>query len=396
MMRGVVVTRRLRPGEQGRLQLMPAGDCPAQLLDEGFRVGWHLAAQASDSGERKQVGLAVLPAAKQARHGAQLHPGQRLVGLRLRRYQNGVDRSSYEVAAHATSMAATMATPPGAINDDHSPCPGQYCRASRTAGRHGRHSLPYSTETWSGRQGRGMEDGMIRVRGKATTGGISVGLVVLAGLLVTGCGDLRSGLDNTTGSSSDASSPATPAAAADGASGPVAGPGPQSRYHVQAQPAPGTCHYVVLNATAGQYLPDPHCTPGATNPRVTQADLASTVCKSGYTATIRPPAGITGPEKKASEAAYGFKGKGSTTEYDHLISLELGGDPNSPLNLWPEPNKASAVGVNNPKDRVEDTLKALVCNAVHGKPYLPLVKAQYLISTNWTTAVATAEKELVS
>jgi hypothetical protein len=151
----------------------------------------------------------------------------------------------------------------------------------------------------------------------------------------------------------------------------------------------------VLSAGAGDYLPDPHCTPGATNPRVTQADLASTVCKSGYTASIRPPASITGREKQASEAAYGFKGKASTTEYDHLISLELGGDPNSAQNLWPEPNKSGAPGTTNPKDKVEDELRTLVCDAVHGKAYLPLAKAQYLISTNWTTAIAKAQTELV-
>lgn len=234
---------------------------------------------------------------------------------------------------------------------------------------------------------------MARVKGKAASG-IWVGLMVLLALLVTGCGAVRSGLDNT-GSLPGTSSPATLAATAAGASGPVAGPGPQATYRVQPQPAPGTCHYVVLSAAAGDYLPDPHCTPGATNPRVTQADLASTICKSGYTAAIRPPSGITGREKRASEAAYGFTGKASTTEYDHLISLELGGDPNSPLNLWPEPNKTRAAGVNNPKDRVEDKLKALVCNAVHGKAYLPLAKAQDLIATNWTTAIATAQTELV-
>jgi hypothetical protein len=234
------------------------------------------------------------------------------------------------------------------------------------------------------------EDGarMVRARVKAA-GGISVGMAALIAL--SGCGSLSGAL-----SSIAATSPpdASPAAVADG-SGPVAGPGPQAKYHVQAQPARGSCHYVVLDAAAGDYLPDPHCTPGATNPRVTQANLASTVCKSGYTATIRPPEGVTGPEKRASEAAYGFKGKGSTTEYDHLISLELGGDPNSPLNLWPEPNRARAAGVDNPKDQVENELNALVCNAVHGQPYLPLARAQYLIATNWTTAVATAQKDLV-
>jgi hypothetical protein len=235
---------------------------------------------------------------------------------------------------------------------------------------------------------------MTRVRGKAAAIGLWVGLGASLALLVTGCGPLRSG-SGSIGSSLGTSAPATSAATAASASGPVAGPGPQATYRVQPQPAPGTCHYVVLSAAAGDYLPDPHCTPGATNPRVTQADLASTVCKSGYTASIRPPASITGREKRASEAAYGFTGKASTTEYDHLISLELGGDPNSPLNLWPEPNKTRAAGVNNPKDRVEDKLKALVCNAVHKKAYLPLAKAQYLIATNWTTAIATAQTELV-
>jgi hypothetical protein len=211
---------------------------------------------------------------------------------------------------------------------------------------------------------------------------------------MSGCASLSSAISSAAASAS-ASAQATSTAAAASASGPVVGPGPQSTYKVQPQPAPGSCHYDVLSAPGGDYLPDPHCTPGATNPRVTQANLASTVCKSGYTAGIRPPESITGREKKLSEAAYGFKGKAATTEYDHLISLELGGDPNSALNLWPEPNKASATGTTNPKDKVENTLNTLVCNAVHGKPYLPLAKAQYLIATNWTTAIATAQTELV-
>ena len=241
---------------------------------------------------------------------------------------------------------------------------------------------------------------MARVKGKTLARGVWAGLAVLLALLVTGCGALGSAISSAASSSSGpggagSSSSASLAATAGSGAGPVAGPGPQATYRVQPQPAPGTCHYVVVSASAGDYLPDPHCTPGATNPKVTQADLASTVCKTGYTATIRPPTSITGREKKASEAAYGFHGKAATTEYDHLISLELGGDPNSPLNLWPEPNKSSASGTTNPKDKVENALRTLICNALHGKAYLPLVKAQYLIATNWTTAIATAQKELV-
>ncbi len=243
---------------------------------------------------------------------------------------------------------------------------------------------------------------MARVTGKATARTIWAGLTVLLALTATGCASLSSAISSSTASagngpaSTGSSSAATSTAAAASANGPVAGPGPQSTYHVQPQPAPGTCHYVVTNASAGDYLPDPHCTPGATNPKVTQGDLASTICKTGYTASIRPPASNTGREKTASEAAYGFHGKASTTEYDHLISLEIGGDPNSALNLWPEPNKSSATGTTNPKDKVENAFRTLVCNALHGKPYLPLAKAQYLIATNWTTALATAQTELVS
>src|SRR5690242_11525375 len=165
-----------------------------------------------------------------------------------------------------------------------------------------------------------MGSGMGRVTGKAAVKGVWVGLGVSLALVVTGCGPRNSGLAST-GSSSSAPPAATSSATEASASGPVAGPGPQATYRVQPQPAPGTCHYVVVSASAGDYLPDPHCTPGATNPRVNQGDLASTVCKSGYTASIRPPTGITGREKRASEAAYGFTGKASTTEYDHLISL---------------------------------------------------------------------------
>jgi hypothetical protein len=256
--------------------------------------------------------------------------------------------------------------------------------------------LPYSTQKMARQEGPlGDGERMARVRGKAAASGIWAGLAVSLGLLVSGCGPHSSASGSSTtppGTSSSATSTATTAKAA----GPVVGPGPQATYHVQSQPAPHSCHFVVvISAAAGDYLPDPHCTPGATNPRVTQANLASTICRSGYTASIRPPASITGREKRASEAAYGFTGNAKTTEYDHLISLELGGDPNSPLNLWPEPNRTGATGVNNPKDRVENTLNTLVCNAVHRKAYLPLVKAQYLIATNWTTAIATAQTELV-
>jgi hypothetical protein len=147
---------------------------------------------------------------------------------------------------------------------------------------------------------------------------------------------------------------------------------PLSSTTVQAQPPRGSCHA----RGSGLFTePDLRCTPGATNPAVTQADIASTICRSGWTRTVRPPSSVTGREKRASMAAYGDTGPASGYEYDHDISLELGGAPNDPRNLWPEP------GEHNPKDALENKLKSLVC---HGT--LTLVRAQRLIAGDWVTA----------
>ncbi|GGX84172.1 hypothetical protein GCM10010324_32200 [Streptomyces hiroshimensis] len=164
-----------------------------------------------------------------------------------------------------------------------------------------------------------------------------------------------------------------------------AGPGPQPSYTVQKQPAPGSCHYRFTPAK--EPLPDPACTPGATNPKVTQATLKTTICRSGYTAGIRPPTNITGREKTANAASYGYKGSLREAEYDHLISLQLGGDPNDPRNLWvepPSPGHKEGKGPNNPKDAVETRVKNAICS---GKT--DLVKAQQAIARDWTTALDT-------
>jgi hypothetical protein len=84
--------------------------------------------------------------------------------------------------------------------------------------------------------------------------------------------------------------------------------------------------------------PDKRCTPGAVNPVVTQASIYETICRSGWTSTVRPRVSITEPEKFASMAAYGLYGPASSYEYDHLVPLELGGAVNDPRNLWPEPD----------------------------------------------------------
>jgi hypothetical protein len=115
---------------------------------------------------------------------------------------------------------------------------------------------------------------------------------------------------------------------------------------------------------------------------VTRGTIGSTICRSGYSSSIRPPESVTEPEKKGSAAAYTYTGPFSTGEYDHLVPLELGGDPNDPTNLWVEPNDIPhATSTSNSKDVLENRLHDLVCSG-----QLDLAAAQDAIASNWITA----------
>jgi len=98
-------------------------------------------------------------------------------------------------------------------------------------------------------------------------------------------------------------------------------------------------------------------TPGVVNPDVTQANIRSTICRRGWTSTIRPPVSYTNELKRKQMREYGETGPLSGYQEDHLISLELGGHPTDPRNLWPEPYpRASEV------DAIENELNAQVCD----------------------------------
>src|SRR5436190_23881636 len=75
-------------------------------------------------------------------------------------------------------------------------------------------------------------------------------------------------------------------------------------------------------------LPDPSCQPGTYNPDVTQSTIDTTICVSGWTATVRPPSSYTTALKVKQIAEYGYSDT-STADYeeDHLVPLELGGAP---------------------------------------------------------------------
>jgi len=122
--------------------------------------------------------------------------------------------------------------------------------------------------------------------------------------------------------------------------------------------------------------PDPARTPGDLNANVSQANIASTICVSGWTATVRPPASYTDHLKLQQLAGLGLAGPPTAYEEDHFVALELGGNPTSPQNLWPEAY-APIPGAHE-KDRVETELKRKVCAG-----QLQLAEAQRRIVTDW-------------
>lgn len=131
-------------------------------------------------------------------------------------------------------------------------------------------------------------------------------------------------------------------------------------------------------------LPDSKITPGVINPLVTQENIDQTICVSGWTKTIRPPASYTNRLKLKQMAEQHLPGKASDYEEDHLISLELGGNPTNPKNLWPELwNSDSGWGAHK-KDVIETKLKVMVC-----KHKIALADAQNWIASDW---IATYQK----
>jgi len=130
-------------------------------------------------------------------------------------------------------------------------------------------------------------------------------------------------------------------------------------------------------------FPDAGLTPGVAS--VIDADV---VCRTGYAASVRPRGSIWNHLKDQAYNRYGIpRGHRSTVdehgvhhpayEVDHLIPLELGGDPTDIRNLWPE-----TIATAEEKNEVENELHTLVCSG-----RMPLSQAQKAIVHNWKVAV---------
>lgn len=137
-------------------------------------------------------------------------------------------------------------------------------------------------------------------------------------------------------------------------------------------------------ATKDWVLPLKQFTPGVVNPDVNQNNIKDNICKANWTSTIRPPVSYTN-KLKISQLQSGYFSftkiwgtDPSKYEEDHLISLQLGGNPTDPKNLFPQPYDGNNA---RKKDVVETKLKVLVCS---GK--IKLIDAQKAIATNWVLA----------
>ncbi|GAC1691095.1 MAG: hypothetical protein PVS2B1_13680 [Candidatus Dormibacteraceae bacterium] len=152
----------------------------------------------------------------------------------------------------------------------------------------------------------------------------------------------------------------------------------QSKDSIVATPTPVAVATVQCHSVNG--LPDPVCTPGVIDPRVTQENISTTICVRGYTKTVRPPASYTHDLKVRQIAEYGYADtKLASYEEDHLIPLELGGHPTDPKNLWPEPRSGDHPA--SQKDLIENSLHGKVCAGV-----ITLAAARAAIASNWLSA----------
>lgn len=116
-------------------------------------------------------------------------------------------------------------------------------------------------------------------------------------------------------------------------------------------------------------LPDPACTPGATE----TTDL-STICGQ----STRERRNVSSSVHRQAFAEYGiaYPQPRGAYEVDHLVPLELGGS-NDLTNLWPEAAEPSP-GFHD-KDKVENALHKRVCAGT-----MPLDVAQREIARDWT------------
>lgn len=113
------------------------------------------------------------------------------------------------------------------------------------------------------------------------------------------------------------------------------------------------------------------------NPVVTQGTINQTICRHGWTKTVRPPVAYTGSVKRQMMAEIGVPPEGEEEiTLDHRIPLALGGSPDDRRNFVLQPDDES-----KDKDRVEVCLSRTVCAG-----RISLQQARTAIWNNWHSA----------
>jgi hypothetical protein len=137
-----------------------------------------------------------------------------------------------------------------------------------------------------------------------------------------------------------------------------------------------------LTLLAADHVGPPEAYPpagiGLANPAITQENIRQTICVPNWTKTVRPPASYTDKLKKQWLADHHLNVPLNSGEWDHMESIEIGGHPTDPRNMWFEPY-AGKYGAKL-KDKVEDKLHRLICAT---EDPMPLVVAQRCILSDW-------------
>ncbi len=176
--------------------------------------------------------------------------------------------------------------------------------------------------------------------------------------------------------------------------------------------------------------PDRGLTPGAANPDITQGNIRYNICNRRWsTRLIRPPEEYTSKLKRKQLREYGDTvhqarvrlinpntGKVDTTrcvahsdnmacyEEDDLISLENGGNPTDPRNLWPEPFNTKVcweiMGAHQ-KDVVESLIHDEICydvprskttSPVPATTPITLKRGQAILAWDWYACYKSIKK----
>lgn len=123
--------------------------------------------------------------------------------------------------------------------------------------------------------------------------------------------------------------------------------------------------------------------PGSVNPDITQSNISQNLCNPHWsTKTIRPPVSYTNTLKWKQIREYWYSDTSKKSyEEDHIIPLEVGGNPSDPKNLFPEPYNTvvngKIVGAHQ-KDVVENKLHSEVCSG-----RMKLKAAQQIFMGDW-------------